>query len=244
MQCDFTDLLRAHGLLDTVAVRPGGVFATPVEADDESLAEMAPVKYMHDTAVLITADAPSLFTPRLKLATELFGRTCRKHGLSLNLGAGKTEAVVRFAGAEAQAAKGALNLVEFADGDEVPAFLLTLADDGTLRLVQHYRHLGSVVTQQYGLEQELAARASAASVATAALSRSVLCKTALPAPVRKMVAAACVHSTCLYLGGTWPESAATQMVMFGPAFHRPLRIIVGAHKPGPEGWVNTSSAAI
>ena len=195
--------------------------------------------------ICITAECASELIPRLALAACLFVRTCRRHGLEVNFGPVKTEALVRFGGEGSRRAVAELNtLLEVAESEDGPAFLLPLADGGVLRIVQHYRHLGSEVTLQYGLDRELAARASATSVATSALSRSLLAKSSLPATMRTMVARACVHSSALYLSGVWSELSSTQMARIGPAFYRPFRIIVGVHKSGPQGWSDTSNAAI
>ena len=84
LQCEFALLLREHGLLCSVPAQCGGVFSSPSVAGDECSVEVLPVNYMDDTAVVITADVPGLLISRLKLAAELFGCTCRKHGLSLH----------------------------------------------------------------------------------------------------------------------------------------------------------------
>ncbi len=91
--------------------------------------EVLPVNYMNDSAVVITTDCPSQLIPRLTLVADLFVRTCRKHGLSPNFGAGKMEALVRLAGASSQAAMAALSAFELAASEEGRAFLLPLAEE-------------------------------------------------------------------------------------------------------------------
>ena len=235
IQVEFAALLRENGLMGTIPMHAGGIFSVSVAPGDCSAVGLPPVNYMDDTAFVIMAECPSQLIPRLALAACLFVRTCRRHGLEVNFGPGKTEALVRFGGEGSRLAVAEVNTLEVAESEDGPAFLLPLADGGVLRIVQHCRHLGSEVTLQNGLHRELAARASAASVAMSALSRSLLAKSSLPATMRTMVARACVHSSALYLSGVWSELSSTQMARIGPAFYRPFRIIVGVHKPGPQG---------
>ncbi len=117
-------------------------------------------------------------------------QTYSRHGLVVNFGTGRTEAVVRYAVAatkEATAAPCSIALVDDG-GDSVP--LLPLASGGALRLALHYRHLGGVVGRGYGLDCEVAARASAGHISIAALPKLCLRKAVLPTSARSLAAVA------------------------------------------------------
>ncbi len=136
-------------LLLEVPLRRGGVVATSIE---QVAVEVVPINYRDDTAVAIAAENATQLLPKLDEAAEVLVQPCSLHELAVKFGTGKTETVIRFAGAGTTEATAALCAFALADdgGDSVP--LLPLASSGVLRLVQHYRHLGGVVGQRYGLD--------------------------------------------------------------------------------------------
>ncbi len=124
------------------------------------------------------------------------------------------------------------------------AVLMPLADGGTVRVIQHYRHLGSMVWPKCAMDREIAARATAGHVATIALGRSCLTKSMLPTGARGLATVSCCHSRCLYLCGTWPELARQQLARLGAAYYRSLRMVAGAQKPALNGAIPVSTAAV
>ena len=112
------------------------------------------------------------------------------------------------------------------DGARTIASLLPLSNGDSLRLVTEYRHLGVVTTAVPAAHRELAERARAANLATAALSAAVFRRRRkMPTAVRVMVAQACVNSRALFGAGTWATLSASQARRVSAAIGRPRSII-------------------
>ena len=102
-----------------------------------------PVNYLDDTAIVVTAGAPPELLPRLMAVTTEFILACRANGLEVNFGPGKTEAILRMSGAGTAAANADLCALESELCGDAVVQKLPLDGHGSLRIVQHYRHLGA-----------------------------------------------------------------------------------------------------
>ena len=99
-------------------------------------------------------------------------------------------------------------------------------NDQAVRIVQAYRHLGTVAQAGAGMG-EVASRANAGQAATHALSPRLLGNEGFHNTCQ--VAKACVATRCLLQAGTWD-------VLEGPQLQRlKVRIIAWAHQPPPPG---------
>ena len=92
---------------------------------------------MDDLAVLVEeGDTPEKMLDKLLIALQIVREVCEENALTLNMSAGKTEAIVLVQRKQAKEVKRRM----FADGGEDAAILETPA--GPLRVVGSYRHLG------------------------------------------------------------------------------------------------------
>ena len=86
--------------------------------------------------VLVAWDTPEQMLAKLSSALQTVKEVCQENGLTLNMSAGKTEAIVLLQGKQAKEKKRCM----FAEGEEDAAILETPA--GQLRVVDSYRHPG------------------------------------------------------------------------------------------------------
>ncbi len=61
---------------------------------------------------------------------------------------------------------------------------------------------------------------------------------------RAAVARECCHSRVLYQSGAWPLLSASLFKKVAVAYHRPLRVMCGAHRPPLEGFVQESNESV
>ena len=90
----------------------------------------------NDLAVLVEGDTPEKMLAKLSSALQTVKEVCQENALTLNMSAGKTEAIVLIQGKQAKEVKRRM----FAEGEEDAAILETPA--GPLRVVGSYRHVG------------------------------------------------------------------------------------------------------
>ena len=155
---------------------------------------------------------------------------CQANALTLNMSAGKTEAIVLLQGKQAKEMKRCIVLPE---GEEDAAILET--PGGPLHVVGSYRHLGCRVDCTRTQNAELAARRSSAQAAAVAVGYSVLGDRAIPTKVRTCVARSTIHSRPLHQAGKWTCLSKTQLHLLHPRYMAPLRRILGQHRPAEPG---------
>ena len=160
--------------------------------------------HMDDLTILMEADSYESLLVKLAMVTKGTSRIASDFGFQLNLAPGKTEAVASWVGPGSrpirrrlmalsnnrQVAMLPLNTRLDDDGDvQFPALA---ENDRAVRIVQSYRHLGTIVQAGAGMGREIASRANAGQAATHALARRLLGNEGLPRRVRVQVAKACV----------------------------------------------------
>ena len=181
---------------------------------------------MDDLAVLVEGDTPEKMLAKLSSALQTVKEVCQENAPTLNMSAGKTEAIVLVQGKQAKEVKRRM----FAEG---AAILETPA--GPLRVVGSYRHLGCRVDCTRTQNAELAARRSSAQTAAVALGYSVLGDRAVPTKVRTCVARSTIHSRLLHQAGKWTCLSKTQLHLLHTRYSAPLGLILGQHKPPEPG---------
>ena len=151
---------------------------------------------------------------RLAVVTEGTSRIASDFGLQLNLAHGKTKAVVSWVGPRSRPVRRRLMSLStirqvamlplrtrLGDGGELQIPALS-ENERAVRIVQVYRHLGTVAQAGACMCREIAPRANARQAATHELSRRLLANEGFPQHVRVQVTKACVTSWCLHQAGT------------------------------------------
>ena len=134
--------------------------------------------YMDDLTILMEADSYESLLVKLAMVTKGTSRIASAFGFQLNLAPRKTEAVVSWVGPGSrpirrslmalsnnrQVAMLPLNTRLDDDGDvQFPALA---ENDRAVRIVQSYRHLGTIVQARAGMGRQIASRANAGQAAT------------------------------------------------------------------------------
>jgi hypothetical protein len=201
-----------------------------------------PPTFMDDLGIPIEASCAEELVCKTEVAASLVCSLASSYGLSVNFGAGKTEAVLLLAGRSAVATRAALRATgRLALCD---CLAIDLTGGGVLRVVSCYKHLGGHVSAMPSLRKEVAYRVKEAGQATGQLARRFLCRSALTTESRTMVVGACVHSRLFHLAGTWPVMSRTMGNRIAGCYMRPLRMVAGAHCPPTADAARASNYAV
>ena len=165
LQMTLEGRLTQRGIVNVTASACKGIFDGQHEEDCTSLFNPT---FMDDLVVLVEGDSPEQMWAKLSSALQTVKEVCQENALTLNMSAGKTEAIVLLQGKQAKEMKRRM----FAEGEEDAAILET--PTGPLRVVGSYRHFGCRVDCTRTQNAELAARRSSARAAAVALGHSVL----------------------------------------------------------------------
>ena len=164
----------------------------PDDQGQEGEVDLVGPTWVDDHAIFTVTRDPNVHNIRTIMVT--LEAVAARHGFCLNTEKGKTGlCVITFAGKGIMAAKRALDWQE----DHAQ---LQYGDQGILRLVDSYKHLGTLHDQYVCRSPELVRRAKTARTAVGAISRRVLRNTKLSISVRRQASVACIDGA-LFLGG-------------------------------------------
>ena len=188
-----------------------------------------PPTYVDDFVLPIEAEDCHTLWLKLVAAAQIVHMVCRRHGLELNLNAGKTEAIIAWAG------PGAVELRRWVSSfwDEEQQAAVMPTPIGPLRVVPKYKHLGSIAQPERVQMREVTAICQAGRTATAAFSRQLLSNPRLDTTTRLQVLRAVIHTKVLNLSGTWDPMTKEHLDRIAAALEEPLRKVVQAgHRYG------------
>jgi len=158
------------------------------------------VLWADDVAIPLATDQPQDLVPLLLDLLCTVRELLHTKGFLLNFALGKTNAIVSFRGPGASSLRTQYQLIptpgvecEFADGAKA-----------WLHFVPRYKHLGTVMTSDHGLEAELSARIGLAASAFSHLGRPLLTNRHLPTNVRLRLFQALISSKLFFGLGAWP----------------------------------------
>ena len=137
----------------------------------------------------------------VRFAAVAFDWAAGRHGLTLSFAAGKTEAVLAIRGRGSQAMREELREAGF----------LVQAGAHQLRLVQSYKHLGTLVTATACPAQESARRCRLATGAYRQTSGRFLSSRRFGLPVKRQAVGVVVEAVQLYACELWPEPSAASL---------------------------------
>ena len=240
--------MKAAGLLDR-APTPADNFWS--EATEEEKWMDGPF-WLDDLAIGVSADKPEELTSRILQTTDIVARTGRKYGLDLNFTAGKTECVPVFCGQGANKVREDLREeIHMVDGTIAEAATLTTKDGHKLRLLQKYKHLGSMFCRTASMWPEIRRRCAMATTTAVQLGPKWLSRKDVPKKLRYLTVVACIDAVIFGSAGWWPQLTKSQLAHIeaarSRAFLRVAGIIPGKDAPQPaivRAMVGAASAEV
>ncbi|CAE7381000.1 unnamed protein product, partial [Symbiodinium sp. CCMP2592] len=181
-----------------------------------------PIGWADDLAVMADFDRPADLLVQLPVLVGIILDTLRLLRFRVNLGAGKTEALVDIRGEGARAARGVL-----LTGDA----MLKISDSDSIRLCPEYKYLGvAQLPRDTGRRDcELAAQRGAAA---ASLARTLLCSNCLPWELKRAwVAGRVLPSAYSSLAMSLADSGRATAPLAG-LFDRTARILLSSWQVG------------
>ena len=158
-QEELVSALAAAGLSVVLRTDSGSIFGAPEPAARE--VTMMPPTFVDDLVVPVEAQDCETLVANLAATADLVDRIATQFALEVNFAAGKTEAVMVLAGKAKQAVQ---SLLQPWEGNEPGEwYALPTLGGRRLRVVNAYKHLGLLAAATRSEEQEIAARARAAS---------------------------------------------------------------------------------
>ncbi|CAE7212948.1 unnamed protein product [Symbiodinium sp. CCMP2592] len=215
--------LFAVGLqhIQRVATRQG-IVHTSAGAEVGLSPGVKPIGWADDLAVMADFDRPADLLVQLPVLVGIILDTLRLLRFRVNLGAGKTEALVDIRGEGARAARGVL-----LTGDA----MLKISDSDSIRLCPEYKYLGvAQLPRDTGRRDcELAAQRGAAA---ASLARTLLCSNCLPWELKRAwVAGRVLPSAYSSLAMSLADSGRATAPLAG-LFDRTARILLSSWQVG------------
>ena len=223
---DFRAEAREDGTQVKVSWRPDQGPVVALEDTSEEGAQrldLIDASFVDDDAgYLEAADMLSLVN-LVARRTATFMKVAGRRGLRLNFEQGKTEVLIPWKGPKA---KGMYKQVK-SSGNTIQ-----VAEHVHLRVVQSYKHVGSVVAASGAMSMETAARAHSMLEAYAPLASSVFASRALSLRVRMMLAVSLLFSRLLLGAGSWVPLAPPALKKLASARMRVLRRIAAEVSTG------------
>ena len=196
---------------------------------DDVLAFIPSILWADDIAVPVaTSDAQALVPLLQQLLAEVKSYM-GELGFTLNFAKGKTSAVVSFRGKNAASLRQQFQLVS------KPGIQCSF-DDGTehwLHFVPAYKHLGTVLTSDHGLDIEINCRIGAAKSAFAHLSKPLLTNKHLPLKTRLQLFQALVGTKLFFGLGSWSTPTPKQLQRLSGFWINALKKVM---KLSPDRW--------
>jgi hypothetical protein len=182
-----------------------------------------------DEAITLSASSPAALLKAIEVLMKSLVDTFVSFGFAINWSAGKTEGFVAFRGKGSAIQKRAL----FIDSDSKMK-LPSNAGAANLRIVQHYKHLGSVIGCAGSSAADVPVRVRSAMASFAPLAIKVFGAISIARAVRLRLAHALVFSRLLYNVQTWSSQTPAMYKKLNHVYMRVLRRIAGACRFGKE----------
>eukprot|EP00435_Cladocopium_sp_Y103_P038877 s1387_g10.t1 len=160
-----------------------------------------PIAWMDDVAIPLTTTTPAAMIPLLQQVLVQVFTLCRDRGLTLNLEAGKTEAVLMFRGPGAVAQR-----IQLFDKERSPVIVVdTPTHVLSLKVVASYKHLGARYSMSLDITAEITARLGVARQAFEQMKKAIFLNRQLPATARLQLFNSLVLSRLLHGCAAWSE---------------------------------------
>jgi hypothetical protein len=219
LQKTMTDL----GLIDSIPEETGLRLTDSLPEASSSHRSFLGPTWMDDTCVCVSDPSPAVLEGKIHQATGLLLELCDAHGLSPNLGAGKTEALLIFQG------HGSRKLKIKYFGPSSDKTLLILGEQGPRRVrdVAHYTHLGCVIHHKGDSRAEARRRVAIAQQAFSQHRKHLLQNPVLPLQRRVELFRTLVLSRFCYGTESWTLTTNSTKEYIHNALMRLFRRLLG-----------------
>ena len=175
--------------------------------------------WVDDIAIPLAYSDNDVLLERVRHYTLLVKKIMLSLGFLLNMGKGKTEAVLTFRGRGAPRKRREIYLQQDAT--------LQLDADSALHIVSDYKHLGARFSQHAKFDREITVRIAEAQAAFRELRRSIFTNRRISIASRLRLLESLVLSKLLFNSGFWPELRPTQLQRLDSCIIKWQRIITG-----------------
>ena len=183
--------------------------------------------YVDDDAYPLIADTPKQMLEYLSDATAIIARIFRRHCLSLNFKANKTEAMISLVGKGAKQAMKELVIDREGIIDVSGQRVCPGSPDIALRAVAWYRHMGHATSSAGGFLQEAKLRAAESFGAYRSVRKRVVKNALIPDHVRISLCKSLIHSRLFYGAALWHCETRQAIRIIGHAYTAPIRESLG-----------------
>jgi hypothetical protein len=199
------------------------------EAGPTSFHAVVEITYVDDEAITLAASSPAALLQAIDMLMKVLVDTFLAFGFRINWSAGKTEGFVVFRGKHASLEKRRLFVT-----NDAKIKLPANAGADHLRIVQHYKHLGSVIGPDGSSAADAPVRVRSAMTSYAPLAVKVFGTLSIARGVRIRLAHALVSTRLLYNVQTWSSLTSCMYKKLNHVYMRVLRRIAGACRFGKE----------
>ena len=180
------------------------------------------VTFVDDTCVVIMWNSPSILVKAMNDLMGIIIDVFPKFHLTISFAKGKTECLLRLRGRKACEVKESLRI------EGALAFQLPPPYSGErLRIVEHYKHLGSTVCLTESLVFDAQHRASSAMTSYVSLAGRVFGSRCIPSRIKLYLMTSLILSRLLYGTQLWCGNTVTAMRRINSVYMRVLRMILG-----------------
>jgi hypothetical protein len=176
------------------------------------------VTFVDDEAAAIVASSPAVLDRGIEIITNAYCNAFRKYNLQINWKRGKSEAMIKYRGRRATQR---LDAHRSPDGK-----CIRINDTDRVFLVDHYKHLGGIITSDGIIMPEVNLRASSAMSTYGPLATRVFGSSAVSVTLKKHFLQSLVMSKLLYNVQTLTMTIAGLRKLNDP-YMRALRRIFG-----------------
>ena len=188
-----------EGLVDIIPAEPGLRISWEQPDDSAQTCEFLGPTWMDDTCICVSDPSPTVLESKIHQATGRLLELCDTHGLSPNLKAGKTEALLVFQGPGSWK----LKIKYFGPSSEKSLMILGEGDPRRVRVVASYTHLGCVMHHKGDSRVEARRRIAVAQQAFSQHRKHLLQNPVLPLQRRLELFRTLVLSRFCYGTESW-----------------------------------------
>ena len=194
---------------------------------DESVA-IIDVYFVDDGAFVLVARTAAVLNKHIHRTVAVIDSVFNEFAFTINYGAGKTECILKYRGKGAKEAQSTLAKTKDASDICTMQVPRLCGPNIALRIVPHYKHLGSFICLDGNLVVEATNRAMSALRSFAPISRKIFGSASIALPRRKLLAWSLIMSNLFLNIHVWSLFAGRPRQIVNTMYNRVWHRIAGA----------------